>query len=48
MLFRSPSNKDRAEAAEELGLMKSMDDLITEEKRNRTRSAKKTFSRKRR
>lgn len=45
---RRPSNKDRAEAAEELGLVKSMDDLITEEKRNRTRSAKKTFSRKRR
>ena len=45
---RRPSNKDRAEAAEELGLVKSMDDFMTEEKRNRTRSTKKTFSRKRR
>ena len=45
---RRPLKKDRAQAAEELGLVKSMDDLITEEKRNRTRSTKKTFSKKRR
>lgn len=45
---RRPLKKDRVQAAEELGLVKSMDDLITEEKRNRTRSTKKTFSKKRR
>lgn len=43
-----PSKKDRAEVAEELGLLKSVDDFTAEEKRNRTRSTKKTFSRKRR
>ena len=45
---RRPSKKDRAEVAEELGLLKSVDDFTAEEKRNRTRSTKKTFSRKRR
>ena len=45
---RRPLKKDRVQAAEELGLVKSMDDFMTEEKRNRTRSTKKTFSRKRR
>lgn len=45
---RRPSKTDRAQAAEKLGLVQSVEDVMAQEEKVKGRSPRKTFSRKRR